>query len=86
MSSVYGAPAYHAGTSGTLTLAAAEKVIAVWCVATAGGATLAINGGDAIPLPSNIPFAFALESGDVEYVGASLVFTGTASYFVKTRT
>ena len=82
---VIGRIGYHAGVSGTVTLDASERLIYVWCIATAGGATLTIAGGDSIALPSGIPFMMGLESRTEEWVGAALVFTGTASFFVKTK-
>ncbi len=87
MTPIRGTIGYHAGTSGTVTLTAHEKLIGLWCVATSGGATLTIDGGNSIPLVASIPFAMACESGDREWTGAiSIVFSGTVSYFIKTRT
>jgi len=83
---VHGRPAYHAGTSGTLALDPGEKVTWLWCVATAGAGSLTIDGGDAIVLPQGVPFSFGIAAGDPDFVGSSLVFSGTASYFVQTRT
>jgi uncharacterized protein YjlB len=77
---------YHSSTSGTVTLAAGEKMVGLWCVASAGGAYLTIDGGDHIVLPVGVPFAMGLESATAEWVGVAIVFSGTASYFVKTLT
>ncbi len=82
---VIGKIAYHTGTSGTVTLAAGERMVGLWCVATGAGGTVVIDGGDAIPLIANIPFAFALESRSEEWTGVAITFANTASYFIKTK-
>ncbi len=76
---------YYAGTSGTVTLADGESLLGLWCVATGAGGYLQVNGGDHIPLIAGVPFAFALESFAAEWVGVPVVFSGTASYFVKSK-
>lgn len=76
---------YHAGDDGTVTLAAGEYLVGLWCVASAGGGYVTIDGGDQIPLVAGVPFAFGLESGTPEWVGSTIVFHGTASYYVKTK-
>ncbi len=86
MAVVLGKIGYHAGTAGTVTLAAPEKMIGLWCIATGAGAYVTIAAGDQIPLVAGVPFAFALESRTEEWVGVAIVFSGTASYFVKTKT
>lgn len=83
---IVGRIGYHTGTSGTVTLAAGEKMIGMVCVASAPGGTVTINGGDAIPLVANIPFSQGTESRTEEWVGVPIVFSGTAMYFVKTKT
>lgn len=85
MAHVIGKIAYHTGTSGTLTLAAGERMIGLWCIATGAAGTVSIDGGGDIPLIAGVPFAFALESRTEEWTGVALVFTNTASYFVKTK-
>ncbi len=83
---IVGKIAYHAGVSNAgLVLDASEKMIGLWCIATAAGAYVTINGGDQIPLVAGVPFAFALESRTEEWVGATIVFHATASYFVKSK-
>ncbi len=83
---VLGKIAYYASaTPGTVTLAAGEKLIGLWCVATGAGAYVTIDGGAQIPLVAGVPFAFALESRTEEWVGVAVVFSGTASYFLKSK-
>ncbi len=87
MSEVVGKIGYHAGVNNAgLVLAASEKMIGMWAVATGGGAYVTINGGDQIPLVAGIPFAQGLESRTEEWIGATIVFHATAAYFVKTKT
>lgn len=84
---IVGKIAYHAGTSNAgLVLATTEKMIGLWCIATGAGAYVTINGGDQIPLVAGVPFAFGTESRTEEWVGATIVFHSTASYFVKSKT
>lgn len=83
---VTGKIAYHAGVSNAgLVLASGERMVGLWCLATGAGGFVTINGGDQIPLVAGVPFAFALESRTEEWVGATIVFNATASYFVKTK-
>lgn len=83
---IIGKIAYHAGTSGTVTLAAGEILLGVWCVATGSSGTLTVAGGNTITLVQNIPFQFGVESGTAEWAGVALVFSNTVSYFVKSLT
>jgi hypothetical protein len=76
---------YASATPGTVSLAPTEKLIGLWCVATGAGGYLTIDGGAQIPLVAGVPFAFALESRTEEWVGVDVVFSGTASYFVKSK-
>ncbi len=76
---------YASATPGTVSLAATEKLIALWAVATGAGAFITIDGGDQIPLVAGVPFAFACESRTEEWVGVDVVFSGTASYFLKSK-
>jgi hypothetical protein len=82
---VIGKIGYAAGDAGTVTLVAGERLIALWCVATAAGAYVTIDGGSQIPLIAGIPFGFALESRTEEWAGVVIVFHGTVSYFVKSK-
>lgn len=70
--------AYHAGTSGTLTLTSGQRARSVACHCTTAG-TLTIGGGDAIPIPANSQFSAQL---DGITAGLVFVFTNTDSYFV----
>ncbi len=85
MNAIPGLIGYHAGTSGTVTLEAGEHLLGLWCVATSAGGYVQVNGGDHIPLIAGVPFAFALESFAAEWVGVAVVFSGTSSYFVKSK-
>ena len=82
---VLGKVFYYAGASGTVSLAATEKLIGLWCVASGSGGYVTIDGGDQIPLLSGVPFGFALESRTEEWIGVDVVFSGTAAYFLKSK-
>ena len=75
---------YRAGVSGTVVLDSGEKLVALWAVATTSGGYVSINGGDHIPLVAGVPFSFGNETRTEEWVTATIVFSGTASYFMKT--
>jgi hypothetical protein len=82
-----GVPGYFAGASGTVTLPANAILIAVTAHASAGGATCAIFGGQAIPIVNGAP-AFAVDFKHANFqaygagANAQIVFTGTDSFFV----
>ncbi len=76
---------YASATPGTVSLAPTEKLIALWCVATGAGGYVTVDGGDQIPLVAGVPFAFACESRTEEYIGVDVVFSGTASYYLKSK-
>lgn len=81
-----GVAGYFAGASGTVTLPATAALVRVWCRSTAGG-TLAIFGGQSIPIVANAaPFELDLKhllfAASGAGSAAQLVFTGTDSYFV----
>ncbi len=82
---VIGQVAYYAGSAGTVTLDPTERLIAIWCVDSGGGGYVTIDGGDHIILVANTPFSMSLESRTEEWVGVALVFSGTDSFFVKTK-
>lgn len=71
---------YDSGTSGSVTIGASKRVCQITCVAEASGATVTINGGSTVTIP-------ALTSLTIEpranLIAPSLVFTGTAAYFVE---
>lgn len=81
---ITGKIAYHAGTSGTVTLAPGEKVLQITALG-ASGAYLTIDGGDQIALPASYAWAMGNDSYSEEFVGSVLVFQSTLSYFVKTK-
>ncbi len=83
---IVGRIGYHAGVSGTVTLAADEKMIGMWCIATGAGAYFTINGGDQVPLVAGVPFGQGTESRTEEWVGAVIVFHATASFYIKAKT
>jgi hypothetical protein len=72
--------AYSAGTSGTVAVAANRRVIGIAAAAVSSGATVQINGGDTVPVPENMSIE-VIPRGNL--VAPTIVFTGTASYFVE---
>ena len=83
---ISGVIGYHAGSAGTVSLAAGERLLRIRALGAAG-ATLTIDGGDSIPLPANYVFDDEIDSRCEEFVGPmDLVFTSTLSYYVKTKT
>ena len=77
--------AYKAGASGTVTVPAGARILQIVAHST-GAASVAIFGGDAIPIitgagPTRIVFDHELV---VSKTGATdVVFTGTDSYFIE---
>lgn len=72
---------YNAGTSGTLTVAANKRILAI--TATAGALTAAsmtINGGQTITIPAGTSITITPRAN---LTAPTLVFTSTASYFVE---
>lgn len=72
---------YYAGAAGTVNVAAGERVVGIAASATSAGATVAVAGGAALPVPAN-------QGADIEPKGnlvgpVAIVFSGTASYFVE---
>lgn len=71
---------YDSGVSGSVTIGVGKRVLQITAVAGALGATMTINGGSTVTIP-------ALTSITLEPCGnltaPSLVFTGTAGYFVE---
>jgi len=84
MSNIVGKIGYHAGSSGTVTLEANERILSIRALG-ASGAKLSIDGGDDIPIPAAYVFETRLDVEGEEFVGSTLVFTSTLSYFVKTK-
>lgn len=71
---------YHAGVSGTVVCASGERLLGVACHATGSGATVAINGGDSVPVPPGASLAIA-PLGNL--VAATIVMSGTDSFFIE---
>lgn len=71
---------YDAGVSGSVTIGVGKRILQITAVAGGLGATMTINGGSTVTIP-------ALTSITIEPRGnltaPSLVFTGTAAYFVE---
>jgi hypothetical protein len=85
-----GTIAQAAGTSGTVTLRAGSIVLLVIAHASAGGATVSILGGEAIPIvsaapPTVIRMNHTLLKADSGNTG-TIVFVGTDSYYVQSMT
>src|SRR5579863_9998328 len=75
----FGTWSYYAGTSGTVTVSAGQRVIGIGCHSTSGG-SFTINSGSSIPVPANVGIS-------IEPLGnltaPTIVFTSTDSYFVE---
>lgn len=75
----FGSWNYYAGVSGTVQIAAGQRVLAITiCSVTASSFT--INGGVSVTLPAGI--CFSVNPGG-NLVAPMVVFTGTASYFIE---
>lgn len=74
---------YRAGTSGTVVVAAGGRVLQLSAIATGAG-SITINGGDSIPIPAGAAVTLVPEGN----IGGSptIVFTGTAAFFVEVVT
>ncbi len=82
---ITGVIAYHAGTAGTVSLEAGERLLHVRAYG-AGSGKLTIDGGDDIAIPALYTFDDSIDARCEEWVGPiDLVFTNTLSYFVKTK-
>lgn len=75
----FGTWAYYAGTSGTVTVTAGQRVIGISAHSTSGG-TMTINGGATITIPANVSFNLS-PLGNV--VAPTIVFTSTDTYFIE---
>ena len=75
----FGTWAYYGGVSGTINVAAGQRVLSISCHSSAGG-TLQINGGQIIPVPANVGFAIN-PLGNL--VAPTVVYSGTDSYFIE---
>ena len=73
---------YHAGIVGNLSVPVSERVVGIIAYASNGGASFTINGGDIIPIPTNVGVVInprGILEGPVEFV-----FTATELFFVET--
>jgi hypothetical protein len=73
---------YHAGVSGTVVVAAGERVVGIAAHATDAG-SMTIDGGDSVPVPAGTGVVFTPQGN---LVAPTIVFTGTDSYVVETLT
>lgn len=77
---------YYSGVSGTVSLEKGERMLGLWCLASGAGGKVVVDGGSDITLVAGVPFAFGTESRAEEWVGpVDIVFTNTATYFIKTK-
>lgn len=84
--SLVGTRVEYAGTSGTVALAAGAFVTHIMAHASAGGASVAILGGTAIPIINGadpLVLQFHDDGTQANLASSSIVFTGTDSYYVR---
>jgi len=80
-----GTPGYTAGSAGTVTVPAGAVVTHIIAHASAGGATVTVFDGAAIPVINGAPpmlIPFLSDSWQANSASAAIVFTGTDSYAV----
>lgn len=86
LASLVGVWGYEAGASGTPTIPKGAQILKIIAHASAGGATVAINGGDAIPIINGAP-PTVLDFHHLLVVSPNaenpVVFTGTDQFFVE---
>lgn len=75
----FGTWSYYAGTSGTVSVTAGQRVIGIGVHATTAG-SLTINGGATIPVPAGVGISI---NPLANVVAPTIIFTGTDSYFVE---
>ena len=83
---VQGVWGYKAGVSGSITLAANQKVVSIYAVALESAGSVVINGGDTIPVPYGATDKVSSAFGDLirgDLIAPTIVFTGTDAYFVQ---
>ena len=73
---------YFAGVSGTVTVPGTAEIVTIACHCTTAG-SVTIGGGATIPIPANTSFSDSMP--EAPFAGGNLVFTGTDSYYVRTR-
>lgn len=72
---------YYAGVSGTVNVTAGQRVLMISGAAGgAGGATMSINGGAAITIPTHS--SLTIEPSGV-LTAPTIVFTNTTAYFIE---
>jgi len=78
--------AYYAGTSGTVTVSAGQRVLQITAIAQQSAASITINGGASITLPYGSTDKGS-SSIEIEPKGnltaPTIVFTGTSAYFIE---
>jgi hypothetical protein len=74
-----GAWSYYAGASGTVNVAANQRVIGILTHSTNGG-SFTVAGGPSIPVPANVTIDIN-PLGNL--TGPTIVFTGTDTYLVE---
>lgn len=75
---------YVAGVSGTEIIPAGGRVLGIAVSVTAAGATVTINGGDAIPIPWITGTVQGVEiCPRANLVAPTVVFFGTAAYLIE---
>lgn len=75
----FGTWSYYAGTVGTVTVAAGQRILSIAAHSTTGG-SFTINGGASIPIPANVGFAIN-PLGNI--TAPTVVYTGTDFYFIE---
>jgi hypothetical protein len=75
----FGTWAYYAGTSGTVTVSAGQRVTAITAHCTTAG-SMTINSGATITIPANTSFA---DNPLGNLTAPTIVFTGTDAYFIE---
>jgi len=71
--------AYYAGSSGTVTVSAGQRVIGIAAHATTAG-SMSINSGNSVPIPANVGLEWQ-PMGNL--TAPTIVFTGTDLYVVE---
>lgn len=77
--------AYAAGASGTVTIPKGAMIVQIVAIDTAGGGTVVIFGGTAIPITPAVPLVlrFNHDLCNSKNSAQDIVFTGTDSYFIE---
>lgn len=70
---------YEAGVAGTVNVPAGSRVVGITATAASGG-SVTIDGGDPIPLPAGVAFAFEPKGN---LVAPEIIFDSTDAYVVE---